>query len=758
MRFKRNNKPANTLAKKGLNTSLLKRGLLAVLTLGLVACNLPSPEHIETDLLSLADYHLQITDNQLRVAHSAEPEHYLWSSPSHGRILTARSTRLEVKDSRSSYTIKENSTTTCHGSAIESSEVTLDAITFFGSYTDCEDLLFTIEFRIVDGQLQFNAWVEDDSINHLTLNYDMSEEEHVFGFGEQFTYLNLNGQDIPVLTQEQGVGRGEPLLSTIINLATGGSAGTPLTSYYAVPQYITSERRSLFLENSEYSRFDLTALAEAQVHSFSNQMSGRILYGDSLLALVSEFTVYSGRMKALPDWVHQGAILGLQGGTDRVMDIWQELHAADTPIAGLWLQDWVGKRETLGGLGSQLWWNWELDEDRYPRWTSMLAELEQENVRVMGYINPFLVDATEKNNVQRNLYFEALENDYLVKDLDGNPFPVTITDFDAGIVDLTNEDARTWLKEIIKTQLIGNGFSGWMADFGEALPFDVTLADGRDGFDFHNDYPVEWAKLNAEAVAEAGLTEEITFFMRSGFTQSPAYSTLFWLGDQTVTWDHYDGLESAIIGLMNGGFSGISLNHSDIGGYTSLALVGKLGLVRTESLMLRWIEANAFSAIYRTHEGLAPQANKQVYSNAKLINQFAKFGKVFRALFDYRKELFVEAETLGYPVVRHPVLHYPDDPFFLSMGVDQLQFMLGDAFMVAPITYTKDRSREVHLPQGEWVHLWSGASHLVNDESGLKLTVAAPFGEPPVFFRADSASAQEVYADLLAQGLAEEDL
>ncbi len=60
--------------------------------------------------------------------------------------------------------------------------------------------------------------------------------------------------------------------------------------------------------------------------------------------------------------------------------------------------------------------------------------------------------------------------------------------------------------------------------------------------------------------------------MRSGSTHSPSVSSLFWLGDQLVTWDHYDGLGSAIIGAINSGLSGYTMTHSDIGGYTSIII------------------------------------------------------------------------------------------------------------------------------------------------------------------------------------------
>jgi alpha-glucosidase (family GH31 glycosyl hydrolase) len=82
---------------------------------------------------------------------------------------------------------------------------------------------------------------------------------------------------------------------------------------------------------------------------------------------------------------------------------------------------------------------------------------------------------------------------------------------------------------------------------GEALPCDgIRLHDGRAACDYHNQYPVDWATLNKEAVAEAGLADEVLSFSRAGYTTSPGASRLFWLGDQVTTWDEYDGMPSAL--------------------------------------------------------------------------------------------------------------------------------------------------------------------------------------------------------------------
>ena len=80
---------------------------------------------------------------------------------------------------------------------------------------------------------------------------------------------------------------------------------------------------------------------------------------------------------------------------------------------------------------------------------------------------------------------------------------------------------------------------------------------------------------------------------------------MFWEGDQLTTWDRYDGMTSALRGLINGGFSGLALNHSDTGGYTSLSRFG-LGYSREAELLKRWGELSAFTSLLRTHEGNQP--------------------------------------------------------------------------------------------------------------------------------------------------------
>src|SRR5215203_2067479 len=132
-------------------------------------------------------------------------------------------------------------------------------------------------------------------------------------------------------------------------------------------------------------------------------------------------------------------------------------------------------------------------------------EPEEKNIKLMTYINPFLCDdAAQKKDHRRNLFEEAARSGYLVKNQDGEPYKITISSFSAALVDLTNPEAWNWIKDIIKEELISSGASGWMADFGDGLPYDAVLFSGADPKSYNDRYAEEWARVNREAISEAG--------------------------------------------------------------------------------------------------------------------------------------------------------------------------------------------------------------------------------------------------------------
>lgn len=93
---------------------------------------------------------------------------------------------------------------------------------------------------------------------------------------------------------------------------------------------------------------------------------------------------------------------------------------------------------------------------------------------------------------------------YLVKNASGMPYIQNSgsNSFTFGTVDLTNPEAAAWFSTLIECNMLfasgaqcapfdrpSNatvGALGWMADFGEYLPFDAVLASGQDAASVHN--------------------------------------------------------------------------------------------------------------------------------------------------------------------------------------------------------------------------------------------------------------------------------
>ena len=225
-----------------------------------------------------------------------------------------------------------------------------------------------------------------------------------------------------------------------------------------------------------------------------------------------------------------------------------------------------------------------------------------------------------------------------------------------------------------------------------------------------------------------------------------------WLGDQMTSWDDKDGLQSAITGLLSSGLSGFSLNHGDIGGWFGVTI--KVGITlfsieRSKELFLRWTEMFAFTLVFRTHDGVNADKNVQLYTDNETYQHFATFAKVYAALAFYRTTLMQEAATKGYPIVRHPLLHYPTDMTAVNL---QYQWMLGSEFMVAPVTEPGQTTKVVYLPIGNsWIHVWTGTVYV----GGQSVPVNAPIGKPPVFYVQGSSVGAQFIVNLKESGVLE---
>lgn len=155
-------------------------------------------------------------------------------------------------------------------------------------------------------------------------------------------------------------------------------------------------------------------------------------------------------------------------------DIVEKMKQAGVPISGVWLQDWVGLRHSYDG--DRLIWNWEVNYEWYPGWQQMVDGWAADGSRVLTYLNPFFSDPSAFSNQSRhNFFLEGIDKGYFVKTAEGAPYKLYSLSIEFCMLDLTNPEAVLWMKSIISNySLIEAQSSGWMADFGEYLPFDAV--------------------------------------------------------------------------------------------------------------------------------------------------------------------------------------------------------------------------------------------------------------------------------------------
>ena len=569
------------------------------------------------------------------------------------------------------------------------------------------DYSIVMEFYLQEDKLIITPKCEDKSINRFWLKLNALEDEAIFGCGEQFTNINHNGQKVPIWVED-------------------ASPQTRLKhTYYPQPNFISSHKYFCHVESNNYAQFDFTKTDTHELYIWG--IPEQIIIGkyESIIETVQSLNNYLGLQPKPANWIYEGIWLGIQGGPEIVDKKIETAQTHGIKVGGVWCQDWQGIRFT--SFGKQLFWNWKYDPTIYPSLPEYIKKLNSNGIRFLGYINTMLAK-------EGDLYKEASDKGYCIKNEKGEDYFTMMTDFFAPQIDFSNPEAVNWLKAIIKKNMIGIGMNGYMVDYGEYVPVDAVPYSGMSGEEFHNLSPTLWNKLNYEALKEENLLDKVIFFTRSGFTHSSKYTMMHFSGDQRVDWDERVGLPSIIPSNINMGLCGIGYYHFDIGCYTT-----SKEYRRSKELFMRSAEIAAFSMLMRTHEGNRPDMNWQFDSDGETLNHLSKMVQTHIHLTPYLQNLSDEYQEYGTPPVRGCFMHYENDTEIYNL---KYQFMLGKDLLIAPVIKPKTNKWKVYLPNDLWVHLWSGKIF----KPGWN-EVDAPIGKPPVFYRNESKF-KELFSEL----------
>ncbi len=155
---------------------------------------------------------------------------------------------------------------------------------------------------------------------------------------------------------------------------------------------------------------------------------------------------------------------------------------------------------------------------------------------------------------------------------------------------------------------------------------------------------------------------------------------------------------------------------------------------RNEETVTRWVQFGALSAALRLHSTRDEKLDKRPWKYSKWAEDAMRIAYHVRSeLFPYIYSSVWQSHKESLPLTRPMYIEYPDAP---QAYVNAQQYMLGDAFIVAPIVTpglgpNKLATQSVWFPEGVWYNWFTGEKYV-----GPKETfVTADINEIPLFVK-----------------------
>lgn len=531
-----------------------------------------------------------------------------------------------------------------------------------------------------------------------------------FGLGERFTSAKLEGIKTTL--------RPEDLL---------GRADHNWT-YIPVPFLFTPGGLGLYLDTGSITDWDLSSAGQQQFSVELDQGTfDSYFFVGSPKSILNDYTSLTGRIPVPPPWAFGIWICSYQGPA-KVLEDARRLRQNQIPSSAIWLFDAMGKGDIMGW---PLWWT-----GYYPRPRHLTDQLHDLGFKVLTYIHPYLRSVLDPYVLPNPNFEEAAQKKFFVLTAKGEPSGPRFERYLDGNLDFTNPEATKWWEEKIRTILLDDNFDGWMEDFGEWVNDTDRFASGKNGREMTNLYPLLYHQLTYEIATKA--KPDVVGFVRSGYAGSQASTRVVWGGDQFPDWTATNGLPSVVPAGITAGLSGFAVWGPDI------ASNG-----HSKELWMRWTEFGALTPVMRDHLWDKPPGAVDLWYDSETTDLFRNYAQLHVSLFPYFYSYAHEAAQDGLPIIRHPMLEFPDDP--KAYDAEQ-EYLLGEHLLVAPVVQEGATTRSLYLPKGNWIDYWTG--NLL--QGGAQVTIAAPLKQIPLLVQAGSII-PEIRPDTasLAQDLAQ---
>ncbi|MBO3749305.1 hypothetical protein J5X84_24770 [Streptosporangiaceae bacterium NEAU-GS5] len=575
--------------------------------------------------------------------------------------------------------------------------------------------------RVVPGSVR---WLADaDGAFRVRFALALTPDEHVVGFGERFDAVDQRGRGLDAVVFEQ-------------YKSQGAHGRTYLPMPYAM---VVGGARpwGFHVVTSARTWYAIDGAIQVEAESTSADLTLRLYDGDRPADVLSAFLGDVGRPTELPSWVFRLWASGNEWNTEaRVMAEMDRHRELGIPVGALVIEAWSDETTFTAFRGAE----YEASEEPHayadytfppggpwPDPKAMVAELHERDVKVLLWQIPLQKARPHPRHQAAVDARQLTERGYGVREAGGRPYRNRGWWFPLALMpDLSSQEVRDWWTAKRRYLVEEVGIDGFKTDGGEhAWGHDLRYADGRTGADGNGLFPVHYARAFGDLLRACGKAP--VTFSRAGFAGSQPHGA-FWAGDEDSTWEAF---RSSITAGITASACGIVYWGWDIAGFS--------GDVPSAELYLRAAGAAAFMPIMQYHSEFnhhrTPARDRTPWNVAELtgdpsvVPTFREFALLRERLVPYLAKEAAKAVRGGPPLMRGLFFDHPDDP---AVWRHPLQYKLGDALLVIPVTEPGVAEVAAYVPEGDWVDVWTGSPVA----GGREVTLAAPIDRPPVLCRA----------------------